>query len=336
MNNRPLDKLNWGILSTARINRRIIPQIKKASRSELVGVAGRDPERTRRFASRWEIPRAFNSYEELLANPGINVVYISLPNSLHGEWVLRAGRSGKHVLCEKPLALSGTEVERMAAEARGRKLVVIEAMAYLMHPQFLRLKSFIADGLIGRVRLIRAWFRFFLPRGSNIRWSKELGGGVLWDVGCYPVSFCRAIIGAPPVEVFARQQTGPTGVDVISACQLNYSNDIIAQIDCAFSLPYGVGAEVVGEKGLLRVLNPWQPDLDGKVSDLVHVAPDDTETEISTLARDPYLCEIETLESAVLDGVPPAYNLEESRENAEVIAALYRSARTGKVVKKFY
>lgn len=327
------DKLHWGILSTARINRRIIPPVKQALRSKLSAVAGRNPERTHQFASWWEIPRVFTSYEKLLADHGITAVYIPLPNSLHCEWVVRAVRAGKHVLCEKPLGLSTGEVEMMMDEARKNRVVLLEAMVYRMHPQFLRLSSLVEEGMIGRIRLVRAWFRFALPEGENIRWSKELGGGVLWDVGCYPVSLCRAIAGVKPLEVFARQEIGPTGVDHLSACQLYFPGNIIAQIDCAFSLTYGVGVEVVGEKGVLRVPNPWQPDIDGKSSGLVHLSPDDTETVIRTPVVDPYLREIEAMEAAVLDNIPPPYTLEESRENVEVIAACYRSARTGQPVR---
>ncbi|MFH1039441.1 MAG: Gfo/Idh/MocA family oxidoreductase [PVC group bacterium] len=326
------DTLHWGILSTARINRRIIPPLRRASRSEPVAVAGRDPDRTRDFAARWGIGEVFPSYRELLACPGIDAVYIPLPNSLHCEWVVRTARAGKHVLCEKPLSLTAAEAEKMASAARENGVVLLEAMAYRMHPQFLRLQSLIGEGMIGRIGLIRAWFRFTLPAGENFRWSKEMGGGVLRDVGCYPVNFCRAVAGSSPETVYCRQLIGPTGVDILSSGQLTFPGGLIAQIDCAFSLPFGVGAEVIGEKGVLRLPNPWQPDIDGKSGGLIHIAPDDTETSIPVPAADPYLCEIEAMESAVLDGVPPLYTVEESRENAAAIAALYRSARSGRPV----
>ncbi len=320
------DRLNWGILSTARINRRIIPPLRQAPRSELIAVAGRDRERTRDFARGWGIRKVFPSYQELLDCPLVNVVYIPLPNSLHREWVTRAVRAGKHVLCEKPLGLTAAEVEMMAAAAREAGVVLLEGMAYRMHPQFLRLQSLIREGLIGRVRLIRSWFRFTLCPGENIRWSKEMGGGVLLDVGCYPVSFCLAVAGSIPESVSCSQLIGETGVDILSSGQLIFPAGPFAQIDCAFTLPYGVGAEVIGEEGVLRVHNPWQPDIDGKSSGLIHLAPDDTETAISIPHQDPYLCEIEALEAAVLDGVSPPYPVAESEKTAAAIDALYRSA----------
>jgi len=315
--------LRWGIISTARINRRIIPPIREASRSELVGVGGRDPDRTGKFADRWEIPGRFPSYEALLADPEINTVYIPLPNSMHCEWVIRAARAGKHILCEKPLGLSGDEVDNMTMAARENGVVLMEAMAYRMHPQYGRLEELLDDDFIGKIRLIRAQFCFSLPDGNdNIRWYEELGGGVLRDVGCYPVSFARAVVGCRPIEVYGSRVNGPTGVDVLSACQLIYPEGIIAELDCSFILPYGVGAEVAGERGVLRLTNPWQPDIDGKGSGLVHIAPDDTETVIPTRIADPYLCEIEAMERAVLDGAEPDYSLGESRDNAEVINEL--------------
>ena len=324
--------LRWGIISTARINRRIIPPIKEASRSELLAVGGRDPERTRKFADRWEISRRFSSYDELLSDPEINTVYIPLPNSMHCEWVIRSARAGKHILCEKPLGLSPEEVDSMTASARENGVVLMEAMAYRMHPQYHRLEELLNDNIIGKVRLIRAQFCFTLPAGNgNIRWSEKLGGGVLRDVGCYPISFARAIASSPPVEVYGRQIKGPTGVDIISACQLLFPGGVIAELDCSFVLPFGTRAEVVGERGILRLPNPWQPDIDGKSSGLIHIAPDDTETLIPTRVVDPYLCEIEAMEKAVLDGELPDYSLAESRDNATIISECYRLAQAGNV-----
>ena len=251
---------------------------------------------------------------------------------MHCEWVIRSARAGKHILCEKPLGLSPEEVDSMTASARENGVVLMEAMAYRMHPQYHRLEELLNDNIIGKVRLIRAQFCFTLPAGNgNIRWSEKLGGGVLRDVGCYPISFARAIASSPPVEVYGRQIKGPTGVDIISACQLLFPGGVIAELDCSFVLPFGTRAEVVGERGILRLPNPWQPDIDGKSSGLIHIAPDDTETLIPTRVVDPYLCEIEAMEKAVLDGELPDYSLAESRDNAAIISECYRLAQAGNV-----
>ncbi len=319
-------KLRWGILSTARINRRFIPALKKSSRSELVAVGGRDPERTGSFACRWEAGDAEPSCGSVLERPDIDAVYIPLPNSLHREWGVRAARAGKHILCEKPLGVTATEAEEMAAAAAENGVVLMEAMAYRCHPQFLRLRELLREGGIGRVRLIRAWFRFTLPEEENIRWSPELGGGVLLDIGCYPVNFALAVAGEAPEKVSAVRRPGATGVDVLTAGRLEFPSGSVAQFDCSFILPYGTGAEVIGERGSIRIRHPWQPDTDGKGSGLVLITPDDRKVAIPIAPVDPYLCEIEAMERAVLDGVPPPYPIEESLLNARVLDALRRSA----------
>ncbi len=315
-------KLRWGILSTARINRRVIPALKKALRSELVAVGGRDPVRTGEFAACWEIGVCADSGESVLARTDIDAVYIPLPNSLHREWAVRAARAGKHILCEKPLGVSAAEAEEMAAAARENGVVLLEAMAYRCHPQFLRLRELLRAGSIGEVRLIRAWFRFTLPPGDNIRWSPELGGGVLLDVGCYPVNFALAVAGELPGRVSSVRKRGPTGVDILTAGRLEFPSGIVAQFDCSFVLPYGGGAEVIGKKGAIRIAHPWQPDTDGKGSGLIRIDPDDTVTVINTPPADPYLCEIEAMEAAVIDGAPAPYPIEESLANARVLEAL--------------
>ncbi|MDP8237031.1 MAG: Gfo/Idh/MocA family oxidoreductase [Candidatus Erginobacter occultus] len=314
--------MRWGILSTARINRRFIPALRKSCRSELVACGGRDSERTRAFADCWEIGGAEPSCESVLARSDIDVVYIPLPNSLHREWAVRAARAGRHILCEKPLGVNRVEAEVMAAAAGENGVVLMEAMAYRCHPQFLRLRELLRAGAVGKVRLIRSWFRFSLPPGDNIRWLPELGGGVLLDVGCYPVNFALAVAGELPEAVSSTRRRGPTGVDILTAGRLEFPSGTVAQFDCSFVLPYGAGAEVIGEEGVIRIVHPWQPDTDGKGSGLIRVARDDSETAIPTTPADPYLCEIEAMEAAVLDGIPLPYPVSESLLNARVLESL--------------
>lgn len=319
------ESLNWGILSTARINRRVIPALRAAARSKLSGVASRSPARAHRFAARWEVPRVYSSYRALLQADDIDAVYLPLPNSRHGYWARQAARQGKHVLCEKPLTVSEDEAEALVRAARESKVVIMEGLVYPFHPQFLKLMELLRENLIGKVRLIQAFYSFTLPRsGKNIRWEKELGGGALWDVGYYPLSFVRAIAGAEPVRICAESRDGPTGVDTFFAAQLTFSSGTVAQIDTSFALPYRAGARVIGERGRIIVPNPWQPDVDGKKSGLIHIAPDDHEDLIATEAVDPYLCEIRAMERAVLDGAKPLYPLEESLRNIRLTASLLR------------
>jgi predicted dehydrogenase len=326
--------LGWGILSTARISRRVIPAINSAGRSRVVAVASRDEKRAKDFAARWEIPRAYPSYEALLESKEISAVYIPLPNSLHGEWAVKAAEAGKHLLVEKPLALSTPEADRIIAAAEKNRVKILEAYAYRAHPQFLKLLELVGKGAVGSVKLVRARYCFTLGAGeTNIRWNKELGGGALWDVGGYPVSFARAVVGEAPVAAFASLAGGKSGVDVLGAGQLRFPSGALAQLEFGYCLSYGVGAEVVGDKGTLVLHNPWQPDVDGKRNGLLFVSPDDKATPIDFPPVDPYLCEAKALEGAVLDGHPLPWTLAESRDNIAAIVALHRSAQTGAAVK---
>ncbi len=206
-------KLRWGLLSTARINRSVIPPLRMSPRNELVAVASRSKDKAEAYAKQWDIPRTFGSYEEMLADPGIDVIYNPLPNSLHAHWTIEAARAGKHVLCEKPLAISAAEVDAMVEAAKQAGVVVTEAFMYRHHPQTLKVKELVDGGAIGRLRMVRGSFSFNLSREGDVRLDPALGGGSIWDVGCYPISYARFIIGAEPIEVFGRQVLGQTGVD---------------------------------------------------------------------------------------------------------------------------
>ncbi len=325
--------LNWGIISTANINRRSIPQLKISARSTLRAVASRNLPHARAYAAEWDIPQAFGSYDALLASPEIDAVYISLPHSMHAEWTVKAAAAGKHILCEKPFALTVADVDRMADAARANGVQLMEAFMYRTTPLMAKLQSLIAGGLIGQVKLVRAKFSFTLEDEKNIRLQKELGGGSTWDAGVYPVSFCQAIAGSAPAEVMAWQQLNQSGVEVMLTGQMRYPNGMLAQIDSGFALPFRLGAEVVGENGVLYVPVPWFPGLDGRESVIIHIAPDDTETRIEVEPKDPYLCEIEAMEAAIFDGAPLPVTLEESRNHVRTIVALYESAKTENVVQ---
>jgi predicted dehydrogenase len=204
--------VRWGLLSTARINERLIPVLRGSARSELLGVASSGgPEKAARYASEWNIPRAYGSYEALLADPEVDAVYISLPNALHRPWVVKTAEAGKHILCEKPLALTATDVDVMAEAARRNGVVLQEAVMMRYHPQTLHVQQRVAAGAIGEVRLIRGVFTFTLARPGDIRLDPALGGGSIWDVGSYPVNFMRTMLRANPVEVHGWQISGEGG-----------------------------------------------------------------------------------------------------------------------------
>ena len=185
-------QVRWGILSTARINERLIRVIRASERSELVAVASRDSDRAKSYAAKWSIPRAHGNYEALLNDPDVDSIYISLPNGLHLEWSVKAAAAGKHTLCEKPLALSVDEVRQMAAASEKHGVIIQEATMMRFHPQTHRLRDLVAEKAIGDVRLVRAVFAIDLKREVDIRLDSALGGGCLWDVGSYPISLTRS------------------------------------------------------------------------------------------------------------------------------------------------
>jgi predicted dehydrogenase len=320
-----MPRLRWGLLSTARINRALIPAIRGSARSELTTVASRALDRAREYAAEWEIPRALGSYEDLLADPTIDVIYNSLPNHLHCEWTVRALEAGKHVLCEKPLALSVAEVDRIADTCRRTGRVAAEAFMYRHHPLTHAVQEVVASGRLGTIKSYRGAFTFALTREGDVRLDPAMGGGSLWDVGCYPLSYANLIAGAAPVEVFGWERASDRGVDMEFFALMRYADGSVAQFDSGFAGPFRAEMEVVGTDGVLRIHRPFKSD---EQSALQLLAADGRGVEDLPFARDTaYFGEVADLESAVLDGTPPRVSLAESRRTVETILRLYASAR---------
>ncbi|HJQ13968.1 MAG TPA: Gfo/Idh/MocA family oxidoreductase, partial [Anaerolineales bacterium] len=257
--------LHWGLLSTARINRALIPPLQASKRNQLVAVASRSQDSADKYAREWKIPRAHGSYEALLADPEIDVIYNPLPNHLHAEWTIKAVEAGKHVLCEKPLALTVEEVDAIQSAARMHGRVVAEAFMYRHHPQTLAVQDMVKSGSLGTIKLIRGSFSYVLSREGDVRLDPSMGGGSIWDVGCYPISYARMIAGANPLEVFGWQVTGPTGIDLNFVGQMQFPNDVYAHFDCSFSIPFRTFVEIVGSEGRLNIPRPFKPYMDEKI-----------------------------------------------------------------------
>jgi predicted dehydrogenase len=251
------DRIRWGLLSTARINERLIPAIRGCDRSELLTVASSRPERAARYASEWNIPRAYGSYEAMLADPDVDVVYISVPNALHATWAIKAAEAGKHILCEKPLALSVADVDQMAEAARRNRVILQEAIMMRYHPQTLQLQQRIAQGAIGDVRFIRAIFSFTLTRAGDIRFDPGLGGGSIWDLGSYPVSFIRTMLRANPVEVHAWQVPADGPVDLSFTGQMRFANGVLTQFFSSFQAIPQADVELIGSAGKVQLDLPY-------------------------------------------------------------------------------
>ena len=324
--NRPETPLKWGLISTARINRALIKPLRASERNELAAVASRTQESADRYAAEWDIQQAFGSYQAMLDDPGIDVVYNSLPNSLHSEWTVKALHAGKHVLCEKPLATTLEEVDAMQAAADEAGMCLTEAFMYRHHPQTLRVKEMVEQGAVGKVQLVKGEFTYNMDSEANVRLDPGLGGGSIWDVGCYPVSYARYILGSEPEEVFGWQVTGNSGVDEFFTGQMRFPGGIFAQFDSGFRNPYRSRIEIVGSKGALVVPHPFNPGMDvdvrlwdGEQWEIIQMPP-----------RELYIGEVEDLADAILLGKTPRISLAHSRDNVKTILALLRSAASGK------
>ena len=321
--------LGWGLLGTARINRALIPAIRAGARSRLIGVASRDRDRADAYAREWEIPRAFGSYDAMLAHPEIDVVYVPLPNHLHVPWTVAAARAGKHVLCEKPLALDPLGVDQIVEAATSNRVVVAEAFMYRHHAQTDRVRSLVADGALGTLRFVRGSFSFPLTREGGVRLVPEWGGGSLWDVGCYPVSYARLVAGQPPVSVTGCAEKGPTGVDVAFAGVLRFEGGVLAAFDCGFQSVFRTSMELVGTEAALEVPVPFKPG----VRETLRLVRDGSVQTLEVEGDALYSGEVADLERAILDGAPPAISLADSRANVATLAALHQSAAEGRSVR---
>jgi predicted dehydrogenase len=323
-----LNPLKWGLISTARINRALIKPLRASERNELFAVASRALDKAQDYAAERKIPRAYGSYQAMLDDPEIDVVYNSLPNSLHTEWTIKALHAGKHVLCEKPLATTLEEVEAMRAAARATGLNLAEAFMYRHHPQTLKVKELVDSGVLGEVRLIKGDFTFKIKSEDNVRLNPELGGGSVWDVGCYPISYARYILGKEPEEVFGWQLTGKSGVDEVFTGQLRFAGGVFAQFDSGFRSPYRSRIEIIGSEGILVVPQPFIPGLEVEI-----LIGKGAEYEAIKMPRkELYIGEVEDMADAVLTSASPSISLEDSRANVAVILALLRSAESGKPV----
>ena len=319
--------LRWGLLSTARINGALLPALRECARAEAQAIASRDLDRATASATRHGLTTAHGSYEALLDDPAVDVVYISLPNRLHAEWTVKAADAGKHVLCEKPLACTLADVDAITAAAERNGVVVAEAFMYRHHPQTLRLQEIAGSGSLGEIRLVRGSFSFTLTGDSDVRLDPQLDGGAAWDVGVYPVSAARTIFGTTPLTVVAQQHAGATGVDLTCAGTITFDGGGHAQFDASFELPPRAGVEIVGAEGVLVVPNPYKP---GRVETILCGASADGLEPVEIVAEQGlYTYEVDDLTDAVLGVRRQRVTLADSRENVATVLAALESARSG-------
>ena len=319
--------LRLGLLSTASINRLILAAARASDAVDVVAVASRDADRADAYAREHGIGRALGSYEALLADSEVDAVYVSLPNSLHADWSVRALEAGKHVLCEKPLARTAAEAERAFNAAATTGCVLAEAFMYRHHPQTQLAASLVADGAIGELRAMRASFSFPLADEANVRLRPELDGGSLLDVGCYCVSGMRLHAGEPE-RVTAQQVLSPSGVDVSFAGTMRFPRDVIGTFHSSMALPKAQGIELFGSEATLVVEAPWRVDFGGDVL----LLRDGGVERLPVPAADAYLLELEDFAAAVAGEREPLLGRADAVGQARALEALSAAAERGEEV----
>ncbi len=312
----------WGIISTADINRKVIPGAKESPKVDLVAVASRDQTRAEEYAREWAIERAYGSYDALLADPDIEAVYISLPNTMHVEWSIKSLEAGKHVLCEKPLTRNPEEAEAAfdAADRAGRFLM--EAFMYRHNPQTKRLRALINEGAIGELRLIRSAFSYSLYDDENIRLRMDVEGGALMDVGCYCVSGSR-LAGGEPESVYGQAWYGPSGTDWVFTGSMRFPGDVLAVFDCGTAMPERDELEVIGSEASLFLDDPWHCTVP-----VIEVRRDQGVERIELERADSYRLQLENFSDAISGVGEPLLGRDDALGQARTLQALHRSAQS--------
>ena len=324
-----MTKLRWGVLGTARIVRKTIPALQQTANGTVVAVASRDEARAEACAETYEISQAFGSYAALLESPELDAVYIALPNALHDEWVVRALEAGKHVLCEKPLALSAAECEDVKRVSKKTGFKVLEGFMYRFHPRFETLQELLRADVIGKLTFINVAHSFAAEGQDNIRWSSGLGGGALFDVGCYCVNVSRTLAGAEPLELsaFANYVNANDGgrVDSSFAGMLRFPAGITARFDCGVNLERRNYLELAGTEGRLYLENPFGLLEEDSVIEEHHYGQESVTHEVK--GANHFTRMGEAFAEAVLNGTPLRYGLADAVGNAQALEALAKAAR---------
>jgi predicted dehydrogenase len=327
-----MTKVRWGVLSTADIALgKVIPGMRRSQRCEVLAIASRDAERARRVAASHAIPRAHGSYEALLADPDVDAVYIPLPNHLHAQWTIAAARAGKHVLCEKPLALTAADAQEMAVACEAAGVLLMEAFMYRHHPSWVAVRELVASGRLGRLRAVDSWFSYSNEDPANIRNIAEAGGGALYDIGCYSVNLSRMLFGAEPIRVASAVVRDPAlGVDVLTSGILEFA-DGVASFTCSTRAEPDQRVHIYGSDGRVSIDIPFNipPHLPTWVSVVAGgdppVAP--ATERLSFPAADPYGVEADAFAAAILDGTPVPVPPSDAVANLRVIERLFAAGR---------
>ncbi|MEP7183096.1 MAG: Gfo/Idh/MocA family oxidoreductase [Betaproteobacteria bacterium] len=328
--------LQIGILGAAKIARLFVDAVRPSTKVRVRAVASRDVAKAQSFATELGIPEVHATYDALLADPAVDAIYNPLPNTLHAEWSIRAVEAGKHVLCEKPLAISAREAEAMFAAARRHDVFLVEGYPYRAQPQTLKLRELLANGVIGRLQVMHASFGFLLADAANIRYNPELGGGALMDAGSYPVSLVRMIAGERPKRVQSMARWAESGVDRTMVGSIEFPSGLLAQISCSFGTARHRRAVLVGDAG--TITTTYYNDTSAAFPPTVEIRRGtgwDAEVQnIETAAINGFLAEAEAFRELVVHGWGRwiGTSPEESVDTMRMLEALAVSARTGGAV----
>jgi predicted dehydrogenase len=315
--------VKWGIISTADINRKVIPGAHASPKVDLVAVASRDQARADAYAKTWEIERAYGSYEALLADPDVEAVYISLPNTMHCDWSVKALEAGKHVLCEKPLSRHTAEVEAAFDTADRTGRLLSEAFMYRHNPQTKRAKELVDEGAIGELRVVRSAFGYSLYDEDNIRLRTDVEGGALMDVGCYTVSGSR-LFGGEPERAFGEAWFGPSGTDWVFGGTLRFPGDVVALFDCGTAMSERDELEAIGSEGSLFLDDPWHC-----YEPVIELRRDGKVERIELEPADSYRLELENVSDAIRGEGELLLARDDAIGQARVLEALHESATSG-------
>ena len=325
-------RLRWGILSSSKFARtKVIPALLRAESLEVAALASRDLTTAKEHAAAFGIPTAYGSYEELLADPTIDIIYNPLPNHLHVPWSIRAAQAGKHVLCEKPLAMNAAEVDALIAARDANNVVIGEAFMVATHPQWLWTKAAIDEGKIGQLRAIQGFFSYTNTDPNNIRNQAEIGGGAMMDIGCYPIFTSRFIMGRNPLRVCAQIERAPNfQTDRLSSVILDYG-DVHCQFTCSTQANPYQRMHFHGTKGRIEIEIPFNapPDKPTQVFIDTGAGPQTQTFEIC----DQYRIEGEAFTAAVRGERPVPVSLESAKGNMQTIDAAFHSARENRWVE---
>jgi len=316
--------IRWGVLSTALINTKVLRGAALSSAVDVVAVASRDLIRAQDYAAEWQIGRAHGSYDELLADPDIEAVYLPLPNALHHHWTMRALRAGKHVLCEKPYSSRPHEVDEAFGEAAARGLIVSEGFMYRYNPQTQQLAQLVSEGVVGDVRMISATFSWPADGPRDVRLDPALDGGCLLDVGVYCISAARLLAGEP-AAVAALQVVGTTGVVSRFVGLMEHSDGALTHFDCGFHVPDRSRLEVVGTAATIEVSDPWHCFTPRLLVTPRQGGP----YEVPVPIENSYRLELEEFGRAVRGEPNQLLGRDDARGQSRTVAALIRSAQSG-------